>query len=143
MNMFRKTKKRWTATFSLDEITKSLADHGVNVGQVKDIRINQRGPSGRVTEFIIIGTDGQTSMHGADFRLAVGVERMMSTLVDQDGLTVDGQTVTFRGMGFGHGVGMSQWDAYKMAKRRPKSGRDRDSFLPQCQPAKALEVRSA
>jgi|GEM_PF-251169 stage II sporulation protein D len=109
-------KKRWTATFSLDEITKSLADHGVNVGQVKDIRINQRGPSGRVTEFIIIGTDGQTSMHGADFRLAVGVERMMSTLVDQDGLTVDGQTVTFRGMGFGHGVGMSQWDAYKMAK---------------------------
>ncbi|MGI6081519.1 MAG: SpoIID/LytB domain-containing protein [Limnochordia bacterium] len=109
-------RKRWSATFSLDEITGALATKGISVGQVKDIRINKRGPSGRVTEFIIVGTDGETSMHGADFRLAVGVEKMMSTLVDEDGLSVDDQAMTLRGMGFGHGVGMSQWDAYKMAK---------------------------
>lgn len=109
-------RRRWSATFTLSEITQALAAKGVNVGQVRDVRVNQRGPSGRVTELVITGSSGQTTIHGADFRLAVGADKMLSTLVDQDGLTVSGQQVTIRGMGFGHGVGMSQWDAYKMAK---------------------------
>ncbi|MGI6610325.1 MAG: SpoIID/LytB domain-containing protein [Limnochordia bacterium] len=109
-------RRRWTTTVSLSEITQALAAKGIDVGQVSDIRVNQRGPSGRITELGITGTSGATSMHGAEFRLAVGAEKMQSTLVDQNGLTVTGKQVTIRGMGFGHGVGMSQWDAYKMAK---------------------------
>ena len=31
-------------------------------------------------------------------------------------MAVDGDAVTFKGRGFGHGVGLSQWGAYRMAE---------------------------
>ena len=39
---------------------------------------------------------------------------MKSTLLDS--VNVDGNTITFSGRGYGHGVGMSQWGAYGMAE---------------------------
>lgn len=109
-------RKHWTATYSLGEISQILAAKGVSVGEVKGLEITERGPSGRVTGITIVGSKGTTTMHGADFRLALGAERMRSTLVDEDGLKLADGQITMSGRGFGHGVGMSQWDDYKMAK---------------------------
>ncbi len=109
-------KKNWTATFTTAEIAQALGAKGVNVGDITDLKVSKRGPSGRATEITVTGAQGTGTIHGADFRLAVGAERMLSTLLDESGLQVAGGQVTMTGMGFGHGVGMSQWDAYKMAK---------------------------
>ena len=115
-------RRRWTATFSLAEITQALAGKGIDVGEVTDVQVTERGPSGRITGMMITGTKGQTTIHGTEFRLAVGAEKMLSTLVDEGGLQVTDKQLVISGMGFGHGVGMSQWDAYKMAKegRNPR-----------------------
>ena len=40
---------------------------------------------------------------------------MKSTLLDE--VSLDGDRVIFKGRGYGHGVGMSQWGAYNMAKQ--------------------------
>ena len=109
-------KKQWTATFTTAEIAQSLQAKGVNVGDISEIKVSERGPSGRATQVRIDGTQGNQTMHAADFRIAVGAEKMLSTLLDDAGIQVQGDQVTMAGTGFGHGVGLSQWDAYKLAK---------------------------
>lgn len=104
----------WEFNISLDELRTALAAGGINVGTIRDVRIGERGPSGRVTVFEVVSSDGTTSVGGNDFRLAVGPERLKSTLLDE--LEVSGGELTARGSGFGHGVGLSQWDTYKMAR---------------------------
>lgn len=104
----------WEFSISLDELRTALASVDVNVGSIRDVRIQERGPSERVTVFEIIGADGETTVSGNDFRLAVGPERLKSTLIKQ--FDVSGGHLTVRGTGFGHGVGLSQWDTYKMAR---------------------------
>jgi stage II sporulation protein D len=109
-------RKNWTVTIPLTEVTQALVAKGVDVGAISDLKVTKRGPSGRITEITITGANGTKTIHGADFRLAVGAEKMLSTLVDESGFAVNGSNLTAAGRGFGHGVGMSQWDAYKMAK---------------------------
>lgn len=104
----------WEFSMSLGELQTALAGAGVNVGAISDVRIQERGPSERVTMFEVVGDGGRASVGGNDFRLAVGPERLKSTLIKE--LDVSGGRMTARGTGFGHGVGLSQWDTYKMAK---------------------------
>lgn len=106
--------KNWEARYTLEELTGLLAEAGINVGQIKDLKITERGPTDRVTEITVIGADGTDKIHGADFRIAVDSTKMRSTLVtDWD---VSDGTLTIKGTGYGHGVGLSQWDAFKLAK---------------------------
>lgn len=104
----------WEFSMSLEELRAALAQAGVNVGAITDVRIAERGPSRRVTAFEVIGEGGRATVTGNDFRLAVGADRLKSTLIEEWG--VEGGHLTARGTGFGHGVGLSQWDAYKMAR---------------------------
>jgi stage II sporulation protein D len=108
--------KDWTAEIPLSHIAQVLGDKGINLGDIRDIRINKMGPSERILEVTIKGTIGETVMHGADFRVQIGPERLRSTKVDPDSFKVVGDNLVARGTGFGHGVGLSQWDAYRMAK---------------------------
>lgn len=101
----------WEFSITLDQLQAAL---DVNVGAISDVRIAERGPSERVTVFEIVGDDGRAEMSGNDFRLAVGPERLKSTLIEE--WDVSGGRLTARGTGFGHGVGLSQWDTYKMAR---------------------------
>ena len=48
------------------------------------------------------------------FRIQIGANKLKSTLIES--VAVDGDAVTFKGRGFGHGVGLSQWGAYRMAE---------------------------
>lgn len=109
-------RRHWTAIFTKSEIKQALEAKGLSIGDITDINITQRGPSGRVTQVRITSRQGTHTMHGADFRLAVGADKMLSTLLDEGGLVVQGEQVIMRGAGYGHGVGLSQWDAYKLAK---------------------------
>lgn len=104
----------WRAEYSLAELQGLLSEVGINVGTIENIEIIERGATDRVTELLITGTNGTDTIHGANFRIAVDSTKMRSTLINEWEIT-DG-VLTMTGSGYGHGVGLSQWDAFKMAK---------------------------
>lgn len=106
--------KHWEAMYDAQELQDMLADKGINVGEISNIEIVERGPTERITKIQIEGSSGTEVVSGPQFRLAVDSTRMKSTLVDQ--FQFDNGQLRITGTGYGHGVGLSQWDAFKMAK---------------------------
>ncbi len=106
--------KEWELEISLVDLQQRLSGLGVT-GPISDVRIKERGPTGRITAVEVVHSDGETTtIPGNDFRLAVGAMEMKSTLVEE--FEVDDGKLEIEGTGFGHGVGLSQWDAYMLAK---------------------------
>lgn len=68
-------------------------------------------PHGRVVTMKVIGDRGTTVVEGADLRKTLGLR---STLFR---VATDGNKLRIRGRGFGHGLGLSQWGAYYLAKQ--------------------------
>lgn len=102
--------KSWTASFSLSEVKRAVQKAGGgDPGKITDAEVEEWGPSGRAVTVRV----GRASISAPALRLALGSEKMRSTLVT--GFEVrDGQLV-ISGKGFGHGVGMSQWGAKYLA----------------------------
>lgn len=103
-------EKSWTVTFTRPEIVAALAKMNLKPGGGNTVSIAERGPTGRAVTLNVYGT----KVPGADFRVAIGSTRLKSILIDD--ITTSGDRVTFRGRGYGHGVGMCQWGAYALAK---------------------------
>ena len=106
--------KEWTAEYNAEELRGLLASTGLNVGEIQGVEVTERGPSGRVTQFTVRGTQGEDTVSGPEFRLAVDSTKMKSALVED--LIFENESLTITGTGYGHGVGLSQWDAFKLAK---------------------------
>lgn len=102
--------KNWRAEFTLEEVQKACRDAGADVGRIESIEIGEKGESGRAVNLIVNGK----RVSAPSFRIRIGVQKLKSTLLDS--VEIDGDRVIFSGRGFGHGVGMSQWGAYKMAE---------------------------
>lgn len=108
---------RWTRTVDADTAVAWLRDKGEDIGQLRDVRVLQRGVSGRVVRLEMVGTKKTVSVERE-----LNVRRMFGGL--KSGLFVmklqrRGDLVTqieFRGAGFGHGVGMCQTGAAGMAE---------------------------
>jgi len=105
----------WASTFSNAEIVKAARTLGVPIDSVRSISIGRKGPSGRAETLIINGRE----IPAPSFRVALGGERMRSTLLDE--IRLEGNQVFMRGRGYGHGVGMSQWGAWLLAQRGKSS----------------------
>lgn len=101
--------KRWIAKFSLEEAERACRNVGVETGEISSFEIGERGESGRAVTFLVNGK----SVSAPAFRLQVGASSLKSTLIDS--ISISSGSVVFRGSGFGHGVGMSQWGAHQMA----------------------------
>lgn len=102
--------KNWTVEFSADEVMKAGKKIGVDTQILKSIEIGEKGASGRAKTLIINGKE----ISGPSFRIAIGANKLKSTLITSIDLKED--TVIFHGRGYGHGVGMSQWGAYALAE---------------------------
>jgi stage II sporulation protein D len=96
----------WTVDIPGREVAAAVGHRG-NPG---DIVILEKGPSGRI---LFIGTAAE-KIYGADFRKTIGFDRLKSTLIDD--MTYDGSRFTFKGRGWGNGVGLCQWGAYTYAQ---------------------------
>ncbi len=107
--------KNWTASFSKAEVIAALSKMGQRVTKVDSVEIGQKGPSGRATGLVFNKT---VQVSAPDFRVAIGSTELKSMLLDS--VAVEGDKVTFAGKGYGHGVGMSQWGANKMAAEGKK-----------------------
>ena len=101
--------RTWAQAFSAQDVIEACKQVGVDVSSISDFSIYETGPSGRATVFMIDGKE----VPAPAFRVAIGSEKLRSTLIDD--VQVSGQVVIIAGRGYGHGVGMSQWGAYQMA----------------------------
>lgn len=101
----------WIVKIPGSEVASAIGYEG-NAG---DIKILEKGPSGRI---LLIGA-GDKKINGADFRKRIGYDRLFSTLVTEMGY--DGQDFTFKGTGWGNGLGLSQWGAYAFAQSGGKA----------------------
>ncbi|MDU4961211.1 MAG: SpoIID/LytB domain-containing protein [Sporomusaceae bacterium] len=103
--------QRWTAVIPASQVANAIGYRG----NPADIRILQKGPSGRI---LYIGA-GDKKMYGSDFRRAVGYDRLKSTLVTE--MRYANGSFHFTGLGWGNGVGLCQWGAYTFAKQGKKA----------------------
>ena len=108
--------KSWRAEFPLADVQQALADRGVQ-GAIDGIQILEKGPTERITKVEIVHSGGKNKvvMDGTAFRLALAADKMKSTRVSK--LEVAQDMLAIEGTGYGHGVGLSQWDAYMFAKQ--------------------------
>lgn len=101
----------WTVTFTKQEVLRALEQSGKKVGDFSTARIAKKGPSGRAT---VLSFDN-TTVSAPEFRIAIGSTKMKSTYLTD--IKIEGNRVIIKGKGYGHGVGMSQWGAYTLAKQ--------------------------
>lgn len=102
--------KHWRVEVPLDEVRAAVQEiSGSDPGNISAVEITERGPSGRATKLQI----GSATVNGADLRLALGSEKVRSILFSK--AEVQGGNLVLEGKGFGHGVGLCQWGAKKMA----------------------------
>ncbi|MBD2195111.1 MULTISPECIES: SpoIID/LytB domain-containing protein [Calothrix] len=98
----------WVRSFSPGEISSMIS----GVGNVKDMIPEERSPFQSVKALRIIGDRGTKVLKGEQVRTAL---RLKSTRFNVS-KGADGSFI-LQGLGFGHGIGMSQWGAYNLARQ--------------------------
>ncbi|TGN17884.1 SpoIID/LytB domain-containing protein [Leptospira idonii] len=102
----------WEDKFSPSQMNQALA--GLSLGEIQDLIVATRFNSSRVNEIEVIGTKGSKKIKGTELRKLLGANKLKSTRFgirkEQDG------SFFVKGLGSGHGVGLSQWGSYGMAK---------------------------
>ncbi len=82
-------------------------------GHLKGIAVSSRTASKRIQTVTLIDSAGiQHRVSGSEFRKRIGATVMRSTRANIQ--TSDGKII-LSGVGYGHGVGLAQWDAQEMA----------------------------
>lgn len=105
---------KWEHKVSKDEIDNILAKNKIDVGEFLNFNIIEKDVSGRNKTIEIIGTEKTEKITGNKFRNIFGNTKLKSTLFD---ILDNEDEIIFRGSGYGHGVGMSQYGAVEMAKQ--------------------------
>jgi stage II sporulation protein D len=103
----------WKLSLNVDKIRTVLNKKGVDVGRIERLMPVDISPSGRVTKIKIFHDGKESVLSGNDFRLKTDPTQVKSTLFT---MTNEGDEIHLEGRGSGHGVGMSQWGAYIMAR---------------------------
>ena len=124
-SLTRADRYRWEKRFTaaeVDRIARPLA-----VGHVLSLEVTGRGSSGRATGLAITGTAGATVVKGElNIRRLFGNLNSALFVVDREGPRRGRPTAwTFRGGGWGHGVGMCQTGAIG----RAEAGADHRAIL--------------
>ena len=101
----------WSAHFTAAEFIAACRKAGADVSTCNSVRIGQKGNSGRAVTLLV---DGET-VNAARLRISLGSSKMRSTLLTE--LSVEGDVIRMSGLGYGHGVGLSQWGAHALAQR--------------------------
>ena len=94
-------------TFSAAELSGLISGVG-NIATLKPERTTQ---TGRIITMRAIGDAGERVISGDDLRYFLDLRSSRFSVQTNNGNFV------INGFGFGHGVGMSQWGAYNLARR--------------------------
>lgn len=133
---------RWSVTTTPEKMAEKLTAAGKGVGKIKSITLSplakrpmktaDRGVSGRVQSMVVHGTKGDVTVKGLAFQSIFGLRSTLFDFYSGRGTAPDpdtgkaarkldftvkaGQPLTIYGLGWGHGLGMSQYGAYQMAQ---------------------------
>jgi stage II sporulation protein D len=105
----------WGYDMRLDMLEKNLKASGYMVNRVTSVRASCKNRSGRVDNVVIKGDNFSENIKAKDLRRLIGTALIKSTNLD---IVVKDDKVYFTGHGWGHGVGMCQWGAFSMAKKK-------------------------
>lgn len=104
--------RSWEVSVPLSRVRESVRSiTGRDPGTITSVEIGRKGPSGRVVQFNINGVE----VSGPALRLALGSTEVRSMLLSD--VSIQGDNLLLKGRGFGHGVGMCQWGANKLAQQ--------------------------
>jgi stage II sporulation protein D len=98
----------WVQTFSPDEVSSKIP----GIGNVKDMIPQAFSPFRSVKALTIVGEQGTRVLRGEEVRTALKLRSTRFNITKG----ANGDFV-LQGLGFGHGLGMSQWGAYNLARQ--------------------------
>jgi len=113
---------RWKKELKMDYIEEKLNKKGIT-----SIDILKRDRAGRILNLVVKGEGGNLKLSGNKFRLKVGPNIIRSANFDVE---IKGRFITFLGHGWGHGIGMCQWGAYGMSRKRYKAEEILEYYYP-------------
>jgi SpoIID/LytB domain protein len=117
---------RWTRQLDEARIRQSLEKGPGGVGQPLELKVLERGPSGRVLALAVVGSSGQRVLRRDAIRRTF--RQLPSTLFE---LRPNGPgRWSFVGGGFGHGAGLSQQGAIDLGGRGWSQGRILEHYYP-------------
>lgn len=110
---------QWPAVaFTSSELSEQLGYEGT----ITSIEV-QRHPHGRVISVIVDGNDGVMTIEGDDVRDRLGLKSTLFTVTPEQNRVASAANVAtsgqfqISGSGNGHGIGLSQYGAYRLAQR--------------------------
>lgn len=106
------TKYRWEVVYTKEEIKNILANKGVKIGDINEVKVTGDVMSGRVVEVTFYGSEGEYAAKREKARTILNLSSQLYKIVPME----DG-SYKFEGKGWGHAVGMSQWGAKAMAEK--------------------------
>lgn len=134
---------RWSVSWTGPELTQVLrrtlpAVLGIDTGvldEIRDVYVNRRGPSGRVTELRVVMSQGAIPVPG--FRVRQVLEtpsgRPLNSTAFDVVATTEAERVTrleITGLGAGHGLGLCQWGAIGRARAGQTANRIIATYYP-------------
>ncbi len=134
----------WSVATTPEKLAASLKSAGKSVGPIRSITlsplakrpmsVSDRGVSGRVVSMTITGKSGQITVTGNTFQSILGLKSTLFDVYQGNGMPPDpdkgkqvrkktltikaGKPLLIYGFGWGHGLGLSQYGAYQMAKEQ-------------------------
>lgn len=103
----------WKLELTKDEINSKLKSKGIDIGDFIGFNITELDSSGRIKKVELIAENASKEISGNNLRSYFGNTKCKSTLFT---ISQENDKFIFNGKGYGHGVGMSQQGAMKMAK---------------------------
>ena len=105
----------WQYSARFSELQSALSRYGIRTGKISGISLRSRTRTSRISELNIHTGSGRIIVNAYDFRKAVGTKKIKSTRFT---IRRRGPRITFKGIGYGHGVGLCQWGAKGMAEEK-------------------------
>jgi stage II sporulation protein D len=106
---------KWEVRLTPDELANAIARYG-DVGVVRDVTPRRYGVSGRVTELLVSGTDGELLLRGLRVRWGLGLRENLFVIDRERDASGAIRQFIFTGKGWGHGVGLCQVGSFGMAQ---------------------------
>lgn len=92
------TSREWTVPYTPDEIEEKLAGINVNIGDVTDLEVIERSPSGRIIDLKIIGTTGTYHAKLEKSRSLFNLRSNLFTITETGGEIQPTTVITARGL---------------------------------------------
>jgi stage II sporulation protein D len=105
----------WQVRQTREEIEKRILEY-YPIGRLVDLEVTSRGTSHRAIALSITGTESQVVVKGLKVRWVLGLRDTLFVIDREFGSGGEVTHFVFSGKGWGHGVGLCQVGAYRMAQ---------------------------